>query len=119
LQAQGCSGFLVLYQLIQMAVTSYLLLAVLALLAFDATITTAALPTVPSKSVPHVGGRRPVRIRTTDTIIYPDEIAGEDYPLPIDATMYSEPVLRSDAVTRYTRNSKSKAVVSAIAGTPI
>jgi hypothetical protein len=118
LQAQGCSGLFALYQLIQMAVTSYLLLVVLALLAFDATITTAALPTVPSKSVPHVGGRRPVRIRTTDTIIYPDEIAGEDYPLPIDATVYSEPVLRSDAVTRYTRNSKSKAVVSAIAGTP-
>jgi hypothetical protein len=102
-----------------MAVTSYLLLVILALLAFGATITTAALQTVPNKSVPHVGGRRPVRIRTTDTIIYPDEIAGEDYPLPVDTTVYSEPVLRSDAVTRYTRNSKSKAVVSAVAGTSI
>ncbi len=66
---------------------------------------------------PSVSGRRPVRIRTTDTFIY----SGQDFDAEegdMKQTVPLQPSIKPspDAISYFTRNSKSKALVSVIAG---
>lgn len=96
-------------------VTSVLLLCMLAM---HLNLCFGALPEIRSNSALSSSGRRPIRIRTADAYIYPDESI-EDIEVPtVDAGVplpqFQEQ--RTGAVAHFMRNSKSKAAVSAVSG---